>query len=63
VRRGPASSRQPPTRRRTLTEAARIGLGAINWPKQYSSGKFQLETLFVHDKTVTTPKEEQGLTG
>ena len=31
----------------TLTEAARIGYTAIAWPKQYVSGKSQMEAAFV----------------
>jgi anthraniloyl-CoA monooxygenase len=34
----------------TLTEAAKIGYTAIAWPKQYVSGKTQMETLFAREK-------------
>jgi anthraniloyl-CoA monooxygenase len=34
----------------TLTEAAKIGFSAIGWPKQYLSGKSQMETLFAREK-------------
>ncbi len=34
----------------TLTEAARIGYRPIAWPKQYRSGKPQLESLFAREK-------------
>ncbi|MFN9744150.1 MAG: hypothetical protein ACK57B_00705, partial [Betaproteobacteria bacterium] len=30
----------------TLTEAARIGYTGIAWPRQYQSGKPQIEALF-----------------
>ncbi len=34
----------------TLQEAARLGYRAIDWPKQYVSGKSQMETLVARDK-------------
>ncbi len=34
----------------TLTEAAKIGYTAIAWPKQYLSGKAQMESLFAREK-------------
>ncbi len=34
----------------TLTEAARIGYTAVQWPKQYRSGKAQMESLFAREK-------------
>ena len=34
----------------TLTEAAKIGWTAVAWPKQYLSGKTQMETLFAREK-------------
>ena len=34
----------------TLTEAAKIGWTPITWPKQYLSGKSQMETLFAREK-------------
>ena len=33
-----------------LTEAAKIGYTALAWPKQYLSGKTQMETLFAREK-------------
>jgi anthraniloyl-CoA monooxygenase len=34
----------------TLTEAAKIGYTPMPWPKQYLSGKSQMETLFAREK-------------
>jgi anthraniloyl-CoA monooxygenase len=34
----------------TLTEAAKIGFTAIDWPKQYRSGKGQMEANFAREK-------------
>jgi len=34
----------------TLTEAARIGYTPVQWPKQYRSGKAQMESLFAREK-------------
>jgi len=34
----------------TLTEAAKIGYTMIKWPKQYLSGKPQMESLFAREK-------------
>jgi anthraniloyl-CoA monooxygenase len=34
----------------TLTEAAKIGYTEVMWPKQYLSGKSQMETLFQREK-------------
>ena len=34
----------------TLTEAARIGYRPVQWPKQYRSGKAQMESLFAREK-------------
>jgi anthraniloyl-CoA monooxygenase len=34
----------------TLTEAAKIGYTPIQWPKQYLSGKPQMESLFAREK-------------
>jgi anthraniloyl-CoA monooxygenase len=34
----------------TLTEAAKIGWTGVAWPKQYLSGKTQMETLFAREK-------------
>jgi len=36
----------------TLTEAARIGYTGVTWPKQYLSGKQQMETLFAREKAL-----------
>jgi anthraniloyl-CoA monooxygenase len=36
----------------TLTEAAKIGYTPIDWPKQYVSGKMQMETLFAREKAL-----------
>ena len=36
----------------TLTEAAKIGYTAIEWPKPYVSGKAQMETLFAREKAL-----------
>jgi anthraniloyl-CoA monooxygenase len=47
----------------TLTEAAKIGYTAIRWPKQYLSGKTQMETLFARERAAqaalqaTAPRE------
>jgi anthraniloyl-CoA monooxygenase len=35
----------------TLTEAAKIGYTNIAWPKQYASGKTQMESNFQREKT------------
>jgi anthraniloyl-CoA monooxygenase len=34
----------------TLTEAARIGYTALDWPKQYRAGKSQMESLFARSQ-------------
>ncbi|MBK6592528.1 MAG: bifunctional salicylyl-CoA 5-hydroxylase/oxidoreductase [Burkholderiales bacterium] len=34
----------------TLTEAAKIGYTALAWPKQYLSGKIQMEAIFQREK-------------
>lgn len=34
----------------TLTEAAKIGFTGIAWPRQYQSGKSQMESLFAREK-------------
>jgi anthraniloyl-CoA monooxygenase len=34
----------------TLTEAAKIGYTPMSWPRQYLSGKSQMETLFAREK-------------
>jgi anthraniloyl-CoA monooxygenase len=39
----------------TLTEAAKIGYTAAAWPKQYLSGKTQMETLFAREKAQMAP--------
>jgi anthraniloyl-CoA monooxygenase len=38
----------------TLTEAAKIGYTAINWPKQYGSAKSQMEANFQREKVQAT---------
>jgi anthraniloyl-CoA monooxygenase len=40
----------------TLTEAARIGFTAIDWPAPYLSGKSQMETLFAREKAQAAGK-------
>ncbi len=35
----------------TLTEAAKIGFTEVMWPKQYSSGKTQMESIFLRERT------------
>ncbi len=34
----------------TLTEAAKIGYTAVNWPRPYHAGKAQMESLFAREK-------------
>lgn len=36
----------------TLTEAAKIGYGMVNWPKQYRSAKAQMEANFAREKAM-----------
>ena len=36
----------------TLTEAAKIGYTPIAWPKQYVSGKGQMESIFAREKAM-----------
>jgi anthraniloyl-CoA monooxygenase len=36
----------------TLTEAAKIGYTPIAWPKQYVSGKAQMESIFAREKAM-----------
>ncbi|MEO7850772.1 MAG: bifunctional salicylyl-CoA 5-hydroxylase/oxidoreductase [Rubrivivax sp.] len=38
----------------TLSEAAKIGYTPIEWPKQYVSGKTQMESLFAREKALNT---------
>ena len=38
----------------TLTEAAKIGYTPMPWPKQYVSGKSQMESLFAREKALNT---------
>jgi anthraniloyl-CoA monooxygenase len=38
----------------TLTEAAKIGFTELAWPKQYRSGKPQMESLFAREKAAST---------
>ncbi|MES3034772.1 MAG: bifunctional salicylyl-CoA 5-hydroxylase/oxidoreductase [Gemmatimonadota bacterium] len=45
----------------TLTEAARIGYTAVQWPKPYRAGKAQMESLFAREKAALaalTPTRE-----
>jgi anthraniloyl-CoA monooxygenase len=39
----------------TLTEAAKIGFTAIDWPKQYLAAKQQMETNFAREKALAQP--------
>ena len=39
----------------TLTEAAKIGYTAIEWPKQYRSAKVQMEANFAREKALAAP--------
>ena len=36
----------------TLTEAAKIGYTPISWPRQYRSGKGQMEAIFAREKAM-----------
>ncbi|MEX1166705.1 MAG: bifunctional salicylyl-CoA 5-hydroxylase/oxidoreductase [Hydrogenophaga sp.] len=38
----------------TLTEAAKIGYTAVNWPKPYRSGKAQMEAIFAREKAMNS---------
>ncbi len=38
----------------TLTEAAKIGYTPVVWPKQYVSGKSQMESIFAREKALNT---------
>ncbi len=40
----------------TLTEAAKIGFTAIDWPRQYLSGKSQMEALFQRERATPVGK-------
>jgi anthraniloyl-CoA monooxygenase len=40
----------------TLTEAAKIGFTGLEWPKQYLSGKTQLETLIQRERAALSAK-------
>ncbi len=40
----------------TLTEAAKIGFTAIDWPRQTLSGKSQMETLFLRERAALAGK-------
>jgi anthraniloyl-CoA monooxygenase len=44
----------------TLTEAARIGFGAIDWPKPYRSGKQQMESHFAREKAAALAQAAPG---
>ena len=39
----------------TMTEAAKIGFAAVDWPKQYLAGKQQMETNFAREKALQQP--------
>ena len=39
---------------RPLTEAAKIGYTAIDWPQPYVSGKSQLEAGFARERALQT---------
>ena len=39
----------------TLTEAAKIGFAALPWPRQYVSGKSQMESLFQRERAAAGP--------
>jgi len=40
----------------TLTEAARIGYSGLVWPRQYRSGKAQMESLFQRERAASAGK-------
>ena len=40
----------------TLTEAAKIGFTGVAWPRQYLSGKAQMEALFQRERAAQVPK-------
>ena len=40
----------------TLTEAAKIGFAGVEWPKQYLSGKTQMETLIQRERAALSGK-------
>ena len=42
----------------TLTEAARIGYTPMAWPRQYRSGKAQMESLFIRALAQAAPAQE-----
>jgi anthraniloyl-CoA monooxygenase len=42
----------------TLTEAAKIGYTGIAWPKQYESGKSQMEAHFQRERAMQVPKPQ-----
>jgi len=44
----------------TLTEAARIGYSAVEWPRQYRSGKQQLEAHFEREKSLAAATGGKG---
>jgi anthraniloyl-CoA monooxygenase len=44
----------------TLTEAARIGYTAVEWPRQYRSGKQQLEAHFEREKSLAAATGGKG---
>ena len=44
----------------TLTEAARIGFTGVEWPRQYLSGKQQLEREFERQRAQGVAAQEQA---
>ncbi len=44
----------------TLTEAARIGFSGVEWPRQYLSGKQQLEREFERRRIQENIEKEVG---
>ena len=40
----------------TLTEAAKIGFSGVAWPKQYESGKAQMEAIFQRERAAQSPR-------
>ena len=44
----------------TLTEAAKIGFTEVDWPRQYLSGKSQMENNFAREKALAAPAQADG---
>jgi anthraniloyl-CoA monooxygenase len=44
----------------TLTEAAKIGFTEVDWPKQYLSGKSQMEANFAREKAMQAQAAAAG---